>query len=203
MEISQSYIKLILGLKIRQLRLSKKMSLSAFAKECGLSVSYLNEIESGKKYPKSEKLVTLANSLGTSYDKLVSLRLTKQLAPIGELLESNILKKLPLDHYGIDINKFISLMSSASMHLSTLVSTIIELAKSSELSENNFSRTALRTYKEINENYFSDLEKSVNEFFFLQLNKRTDVCPEIFTANESIDARQKSLNESSDSSFKA
>ncbi len=164
MEISQSYIKLILGLKIRQLRTEKGLSLSELAKKCGMSVSYLNEIESGKKYPKSEKIALLASALDITYDKLVSLKLTKQLAPIGDLLESNILEKLPLDHYGIDLNKFISLMSSASLQLSALVSTIIDLAKSSEMSENNFSRTALRTYKEINDNYFSELEDSVDDF---------------------------------------
>lgn len=164
MGISQDYIKLILGLKIKQLRTERGMSLSELAGKSGLSVSYLNEIESGKKYPKSNKIALLASALGTTYDKLVSLRLNKQLAPIGELLESNILEKLPLEHYGIDLNKFISVMSSAPTQLSALVSTIIDLAKSSEMSENNFSRTALRTYKEINDNYFEDLESAADDF---------------------------------------
>ncbi len=173
MKFSNEYIKLILGLKLKQLRQEKGLSLSELAKKSGLSVSYLNEIESGKKYPKAEKISALSQALGITYDKLVSLKLTKQLAPIGELLESNLLKILPLDHYGIDVNKLISSLSSAPMQLSALVATIIEMARESEAAQNNFSRTALQTYKEFHDNYFEDLEKAVNEFTRKYKIKRT------------------------------
>ncbi len=162
--IKKNYIKLIFGLKLKQLRTDKTLSLSDLANKCNLSISYLNEIESGKKYPKADKIAALAETLGTTYDKLVSLKLVKNLAPIGDLLESNILEQLPLDHYGIDINKLIFLMSNSSMQLSALIATFIETAKNSELSQNNFSRNALRIFKEFNENYFEDLEDAVKQF---------------------------------------
>ncbi len=95
---------------------------------------------------------------------LSRLKLSRHLAPIGDLLDSKVLEQLPLDHYGIDINKLVVLMANAPMQLSALVATLVEMAKSSELSQNNFSRTALRTYKELNENYFGDLEKAVEKF---------------------------------------
>ncbi|MFA4924746.1 MAG: XRE family transcriptional regulator, partial [Ignavibacteriaceae bacterium] len=174
MKLSQNYINLVLGLKLKQLRLEKNLSLTQLADKSRLSVSYLNEIESGKKYPKSDKIAAIANVLGVSYDKLVSLKLTKQLAPIGELFDSNILEQLPLDHYGIDIRKFIALMSNASLQLSALVATILEMAKSSEMSENNFSRTALRAYKEFNDNYFEELEQAVDSFV---IENRIDATP--------------------------
>lgn len=164
MELSEKNIKLILGLKLKQIRQEKKLSLSDLSEKSTLSISYLNEIENGKKYPSSRKIAALAAALDISYDKLVSLKLTKNLAPFGELLESNLLNELPLDHYGIDVNKFLLLMSKSSLQLSALVSTLIEMAKSSELSQNNFSRTAIRTYKEFNENYFEELEESVENF---------------------------------------
>ena len=164
-----NYIKLIFGLKLKQLRQDKKMSLTELASKSSLSVSYLNEIESGKKYPKADKIAVLADSLGVTYDKLVSLKLMRNLAPIEELLDSNILEQLPLDHYGIDISKLIGVMSNTSLQLSALISTFIETAKGSEMSQNNFSRTALRIFKELNENYFDDLEDSVDKF--LKKNK--------------------------------
>ena len=71
MKYSNEHIKLILGLKLKQLRQSKGLSLSELAKKSGLSVSYLNEIESGKKYPKAEKISALSESLGITYDQLV------------------------------------------------------------------------------------------------------------------------------------
>ncbi len=176
MKLSQNYIKLVLGLKIKQLRLEKNLSLTQLAEKSGLSISYLNEIEGGKKYPKSDKIAIIAQTLDVSYDKLVSLKLSKQLAPIGELFESNILEQLPLDHYGIDIRKFVALMSNASLQLSALVATILEMAKSSEMSENNFSRTALRAYKEFNDNYFEELENAVDEFV---LENKIDATPPV------------------------
>lgn len=159
-----NYIKLIFGLKLKQLRQESKMSLSGLSSKSNLSVSYLNEIESGKKYPKADKIAVLADALGVTYDKLVSLKLMKNLTPVEELLDSNILEQLPLDHYGIDINKLIGMMSNTSLQLSALISTFIETAKSSEISQNNFSRTALHTFKEFNENYFDEIEKAVDKF---------------------------------------
>ncbi|GBD91178.1 helix-turn-helix protein [bacterium BMS3Abin04] len=164
MKLTQSNIKLIFGLKVKQLRQSKNLSLSQLAKKAKMSISYLNEIESGKKYPKTDKISALSKALGINYDNLVSLKLNKQLAPIGELLDSNVLDQLPLDHYGIDVNKLIALLANAPLKLNVLVSTIIEMAKRSEMSQNNFSRTALRMYKEFNENYFPDLELAVDKF---------------------------------------
>lgn len=164
MDKKKNYIKLIFGLKLKQIRQEKGLSLSELADKSSLSVSYLNEIENGKKYPKPEKISQLAKALDVDFDELVSLKLTKNLTPIAELIDSNILEMLPLDHYGIDLNKFISLMSSASYQLSALVATVIEMAKSTELSQNNFSRTAFRIYKEFQNNYLEDIERSVIKF---------------------------------------
>jgi len=159
-----NYIKLIFGLKLKQMRQEKNMLLSELSAKSGLSVSYLNEIESGKKYPKSDKISSLAEALKVPYDKMVSLKLMRNLIPIEDFLESNILEQLPLDHYGIDINKLILLMANSSPQLSALIATFIEMAKNSELSQNNFSRTALRTFKEFNDNYFDDIESAVKKF---------------------------------------
>lgn len=164
MKPTKNNIKIIFGLKLKQLRQEKNLSLSELAKKSSLSISYLNEIESGKKYPKADKIAELADALDVTYDKLISIKLTRNLAPLGDLLESNIFEQLPLDHYGIDINKLIVIMANAPLQLSALVTTLIDMAKSSELSQNNFSRTALRTYKEFNENYFPILEKAVERF---------------------------------------
>jgi transcriptional regulator with XRE-family HTH domain len=161
--MNTKHIKLIFGLKLKQLRLGKGLSLSELAAKSNLSVSYLNEIESGKKYPKTDKISALAEALNTTYDRLVSLKLVKNLAPVAELLESNILEQLPLDHYGIDINKLITLMINSSL-LSALIATFIETAQSSELSQNNFSRNALRIFKEFSDNHFEEYEAAVKCF---------------------------------------
>jgi hypothetical protein len=48
-----------------------------------------------KKYPKTDKII-LWLKLEVSYDHMVSLKLDNNLAPIGEILKSGILKEIPL-----------------------------------------------------------------------------------------------------------
>ena len=81
-----------LALKLRQLRREKGWSAKALANKAGLSTSYLNEIEKGKKYPKPDKVLALATALNVEYDDLLSLKLGKSLEPISHLLKSNLLK---------------------------------------------------------------------------------------------------------------
>jgi DNA-binding XRE family transcriptional regulator len=45
------------GLKLKQARTNKDLSLFGLAKITELSKSYLNEIEKGKKYPKTDKII--------------------------------------------------------------------------------------------------------------------------------------------------
>ena len=99
--MEQDYIKIIFGLKLKQIRTDKNLSLFGLSKLTKLSKSYLNEIEKGKKYPKPDKIAILSEKLDVPYDQLVSLKLDKNLAPIGELLQSKIFKEIPLDLFGI------------------------------------------------------------------------------------------------------
>ena len=71
--MEEEYIKLIFGLKLKQIRGRKNLSLFGLSKLTGLSKSYLNEIEKGKKYPKTDKIALLAEKLEIPYDNLVSL----------------------------------------------------------------------------------------------------------------------------------
>ena len=160
----EDYIKLIFGLKIRQLRTDKDLSLFKLSKQTGLSKSYLNEIEKGKKYPKTDKIVLLAEALEVSYDDLVSLRLDKNLAPIGEILQSNLLKEIPLDLFGIEERDLIEIISNAPVKVNAFISTIIEIANNYNLTRESFFLAALRSYQEANDNYFPEIEQKAKKF---------------------------------------
>lgn len=68
----------------------------------GLSASYINEIEKGKKYPKAEKIMMLAEGLGVEYDDLVSISMTGRLGQISELFfSSSVLGSFPFQLFGI------------------------------------------------------------------------------------------------------
>jgi transcriptional regulator with XRE-family HTH domain len=92
--LNEQRVRLIFGLKLKQLRQSGSLSLKELAEICGISVSYLNEIEKGKKFPKTEKIVALAQALGVTYEEMVSLKLTKNLTPVAELLNTELSKRV-------------------------------------------------------------------------------------------------------------
>ncbi|UOB17111.1 helix-turn-helix domain-containing protein [Abyssalbus ytuae] len=162
--MEEEYIKLIFGLKLKQIRSDKNLSLYGLSKLTGLSKSYLNEIEKGKKYPKTDKIALLSEKLDIPYDYLVSLKLDKNLAPIGELLQSKVLKEIPFDLFGIKESDLIDIVADAPVKVTAFISTIIEIAKHYNFGKENFYLAAVRSHQEANNNYFDDLEEKVIKF---------------------------------------
>lgn len=176
--IEEEYIRLIFGLKMKQIRSDKNLSLFGLAKLTGLSKSYLNEIEKGKKYPKRDKIVILADALETNYDNMVSLKLDKNLAPIGEILQSKILKEIPLDIFGIKESDLIDIIAEAPLKVNAFISTLFEIAKHYNLTRESFFLAALRSYQEAHNNYFEEIENQVEKFakaYSIDLSKRLKV----------------------------
>ena len=162
--MNSSNIKIIFGLKSKQKRVDLDLTLQTLSKKSGLSVSYLNEIEKGKKYPKPEKITKLAYALETTYEEMVSLKLEKKLALLGEIIQSNVLNELPLEFFGVDSNKILTILSEAPKKVNAFLSTLLELSRNNELRNEHFYHTALRSYQELNFNYFKDLEKLAVEY---------------------------------------
>lgn len=162
--MEESYIKLIFGLKLKQVRVKKNLSLFGLSKLTGLSKSYLNEIEKGKKYPKTDKIALLSEKLDVPYDSLVSLKLDKNLAPVGELLQSKILKELPLELFGVKESDLIDIVANAPTKVNAFISTIIEIAKHYNFGKESFYLASVRSFQEANNNFFPDLEKAVVDF---------------------------------------
>jgi XRE family transcriptional regulator, fatty acid utilization regulator len=156
--------KIIFGLKIRQLRTEQDLSFARLAEQTGMSVSYLNEIEKGKKYPKDDKIALLANALQTTSESLISGEMPKHFAPIEALLQSNFLNDLPLDLFGIELNKVVEIIANAPLRVGAFISTLVELSRNYALREENFYFAALRAYLELHLNYFDDLEEAARDF---------------------------------------
>ncbi|TXD84807.1 helix-turn-helix domain-containing protein [Subsaximicrobium wynnwilliamsii] len=162
--MEEDYIKLIFGLKLKQIRTDRNLSLFGLSKLSGLSKSYLNEIENGKKYPKPDKIAILSEKLDVPYDQMVSLKLDKNLAPIGDLLQSKVLKEIPLELFGIKERNLIDIVANAPAKVNAFISTIIEIAQNYNFSRESFYLASVRSFQEANNNYFEDLEQSVLKF---------------------------------------
>ena len=156
-------IRLIFGLKVKQLRQGKGLSFKELSKESGMSVSYLNEIEKGKKYPKTEKIISLSKALNVPYDELVSLKLDKKWQPIIDLLQTGIIDNIPLHLFGMEVSTLMEIISNAPVKVNAFISTIIKMARNYDMSREYFYFSALRSYQEMHENNFEDLEAKANE----------------------------------------
>lgn len=156
--------RIIFGLKVKQLRQELGLSFVELAGQTGMSVSYLNEIEKGKKFPKKDKIEKLAVALNKSYEELTSLELNKSLSPVGDLLRSNFLNELPLNLFGIELTKVVEIIANAPVRVGAFISTLLELSRNYALKEENFYFGALRSYLELHNNYFEDIEIAVDRF---------------------------------------
>ncbi len=154
-------LKIILGLKIQQLRKDHQLSYQQLSEKTGLAISYLHSIEKGKKYPKADKIMALAKALDTDYDYLVSLNSNKRLQPIVDLIQSDFLKMFPLETFGISTSKLIELLAEAPDKVNAFISTIIKIIRNYQLQGEDFFKAALRSYQDFKDNYFEELEEAV------------------------------------------
>ena len=161
---TEDNIKLIFGLKLKNLRLKKNLSPQQLSEKSGISNSYLNEIEKGKKYPKMDKITALSEALNIKYDDLVSLKLPKEYAAFELLINSNILSELPLNMLGFDFNSVVELLSNSPTKINAFLNTIVEISRNHDLQTEYFYFSVLRSYQEIKENFFEDTEQSVLDF---------------------------------------
>ena len=165
--MDREIIKQVFGLKIRQIRDKKKLSLSSLAAMTGLSKSYLNEIERGKKYPKLDKIMLLSNHLDIAYEELVSLKLDKKYGPIGHLIQSQILSKIPFHIFGLKERNIIDLLVNEPLKGSAFVQWVGKMAKNQQINFHDFLMEILRLRREQQHNFFADIEQEVIEFSHL------------------------------------
>ena len=158
------FIKTVFGLKMKQFRQKKNISLQELSNQTGLSKSYLNEIENGKKYPKHDKIAQLATALNCNYNDLVSTKLDKSLSPIVEIIQSDFFKEIPLDLFGINKNNLISIISDAPKKVTAFVNTLIEISKNYNLSKERFYFAVVRSFQELYDNYFPEIEEKASAY---------------------------------------
>src|SRR5262245_40400684 len=156
--------KVIFGMKLRQFREHVSLSLTDFASRTGLSTSYITEIEHGKKYPKAEKIARMAEVLGRSYDDLVSIRLDDELSPLAGFLGSPVLHNFPYHLFGISPAQVVELLTRQPAEASALVNALVGIAEQYNIGVEHLFRSALRSYQELHENYFPEIERAVVEF---------------------------------------
>ena len=158
MNADSDYIKTVFGLKLKQQRQKRKWSLKDLADKTGLSKSYINEIENGKKYPKHDKIIQLSEVLDCKFDDLVSTKLDKSLSPITEILKSDFFKEIPLELFGINRNMLINIISESPKKVTAFINALIEISQNYNLGKERFYFAVVRSFQEMHDNYFPEIE---------------------------------------------
>jgi transcriptional regulator with XRE-family HTH domain len=156
--------RLILGLKLRRLRHAAGSTLRQLAESSGVSVSYLSEIEKGRKYPQPEKMMALAEALAVPFDELVSLQVTEDLSPLKQALASPLLREFPFALFGLEAGDVFELVNSDPTRAGALIHALLEVGQSYDVGIDAFLLAALRAYQQMNSNYFPDLEDAASIF---------------------------------------
>ncbi|MCC6410218.1 MAG: helix-turn-helix domain-containing protein [Saprospiraceae bacterium] len=151
-------LNLLFGLKVRLLRQQQGLTLQQLVEKSGVALSFLHDIEKGKKRPSADKIVALASALGTTYDYLVSVHGSKQLQPIVDLLESDFFKSYPLQVFGIEPAKLIELLANDPEKVNALIGTVLKIARNHHMSRENLYSVSLRSYQDMHDNHFPNLE---------------------------------------------
>jgi transcriptional regulator with XRE-family HTH domain len=186
-------VRLIFGLKVRALRQEKGFSYQQLAEKTGMSLSYVHDIETGKKFPKADKILSLAKVLGVDYDYLVSLRASKKLQPIIDLINSDFINAIPWEHFGLTPAALLDLFSNTPDKVTAFISTLLKISRSYQLSKESFYNAALRSYQDLQDNYFEEIEDAVRRF--RKEYKWKEVLPaEITTLESALQKMNVSIN---------
>lgn len=162
--MTNNLINIIFGMKIRQARLEAHLTLSEFASQCELSPSYMTEIEKGRKYPRADKIMRMAEVLDKPYDELVSITLSPSLTYLSTTLKSIAFQRFPFAEFGLEMSDLVTLLTREPEKASALLHAVLEIGSRYGVREEDFLRATLRSYQEIRENYFQDLEDAAQEF---------------------------------------
>jgi transcriptional regulator with XRE-family HTH domain len=157
-------LRFILGLKLRSRRQEAGLSLKQLAGRSGLSISYLSEIETGRKYPKPDKLLLLADALDLAFDDLVSLRVSEDLLPLKEAFSSSLLQEFPFELFGIEPEGLFALLADDPGKVGALIRAFVEVGRAYDVQVEQFLLAGLRSYQQLHSNYFDDLEREAAAF---------------------------------------
>ncbi len=164
MNINPENLRFIMGFKLKQFRIEKGLSLSELAEKTSLSVSYLSEIEKGKKYPKPEKILQLAQALEVPFDDLVSLQVSREADLLPVILSSPVIKEFPFRMYGVSPQDLLALITGDTEKAGALIRTFLEIGRDYDMRVEHLLFAALRSYQQMHLNYFEEIENAAAEF---------------------------------------
>ena len=114
-----------IGTKVRKERRSKGRSQSELSKNLGISASYLNLIESGRRTITVPLLIKIGNELGISLKDLTTESNKRLLSDVMEVLSNELFEDLDITNH--ETSEFISNNPNIAKALLTLNDSLIKV----------------------------------------------------------------------------
>jgi transcriptional regulator with XRE-family HTH domain len=157
-------LKSILGIKLKRLREARRFTLAEVSRRTGVSTSYLAEIEAGKKYPKPDRLLQIAQGLDCPYDELISTKLDQDLEALQAVLNVPGVRDFPFERFGVPVADLVKLLTRSPNEIRALLRTLDGVARQYNIEVEHFLRAALRSYQELTGNYEEAIEREAEAF---------------------------------------
>ncbi len=157
-------VKAIFGLKLKRLREGRHFTLAELSQRTGVSTSYLAEIEAGKKFPKPERILQIAKGLDSSYDDLISTKLTEDLEVVEGLLNTPGVRDFPFETFGLPVADVVKLLTRSPNEVRALMRTLSDVAQQYNIGVEHLLRAALRSYQELIGNHDEAIEREAATF---------------------------------------
>lgn len=160
--MDKQIVRVILGLKIKFLREQRSMSLTDLSKRSGISKSYLNEMENAKKYPKTDKLISLSQVLEESYDDLVSLKFKGELVVLNEALSQLTAHSERFHLLGMDMDMIADMILKQPAAAASFILSFSNLVNVPSVQKDHLIQVSLAAHKQMHHQYFAEIEKAAS-----------------------------------------
>ncbi|NJN55213.1 MAG: hypothetical protein HC804_10915 [Anaerolineae bacterium] len=93
-------------------------------------------------------------------------------------MASATFQRFPFEEFGLEPGDLVTLLTREPEKASALLHAVIAIARHYDLKEEQFLRAALRSYQEIHENYFQELEEAAVAFT-VEIGSRHDLTGQV------------------------
>ncbi len=97
-------------------------------------------------------------------DELVSIHLEPGLAHLETALSSSVVRQFPFEEFGLEVSSLVWVLTRAPVHASAFLHALISIGRHYDMRHDQFLLAALRSYQEIHENYFPEIETEADGF---------------------------------------
>jgi transcriptional regulator with XRE-family HTH domain len=154
----------ILAGKVKRLRKARGLTLAELGHASGLSVSYIAEIEAGKKFPKPDRILELAAALDCQYEELTSTKLDRDEDALQAFLNAPGVRDFPFEMFGVPPGDLTKLLTRSPVETTALLRALTDIARQYDIGPDHFVRAALRSYQELTGNYYESIEELAQTF---------------------------------------